>query len=395
MIFYTITKYSSKRTKVLLDTPTIKQIGGRAGRYRVAPMSSAAQQAVTAEPSSPADSPETALQVEQPIVGLVTTFNQRDLQTMRQAMDRSTQPIERAVIKPPDDLLTRFAGYFRADTPLSYIWKRFDEITQTTNVFRTGSLRDETICADLIHEVKGLDNAQRLLLCHAPVKTSDRRMDAIYREYATHVAQQTCASILELKNLKLEVLDAPERRGEPECLPELELLYQSISVYIWLSYRLPDIFQNQALAFHIRTLTERKMNRYLKSKAPQTVRRSTSRASQKASYPRSKAPRRVKKSKPNRLGPGDLRKARRGSVGREKLSKKRVRRDGSGQEGDVVNMKSWRKAERRSFLKQRNYKGMHVVESSGRSLPRPRATSWLQDSLLASGAWQHQTLLAG
>ena len=270
IIFHTVTKRDvATNSNVRLQTPSIKQIAGRAGRYRVA---SSAQ---TKKPSDGSvvgidDKPESPVPPTPASTGLVTTLNAKDLSWVARAMKKSPKPIEQAVLMPPDELLTRFASYFRPEAPFSYILRRFAELSQTDSLFRMVDHSSMASVADVIQEVPGLSIRERITFCSAPVKTNNEGMRRATREFAQCVANRTDAVLHEMEHLDLEVLDAPEQRTEL-YLNQLETLHQSLTLYIWLTYRFMNVFVTQALAFHAKVLVEEKIERYLAAKPSKLI----------------------------------------------------------------------------------------------------------------------------
>ena len=278
-----------------LDVSTIKQIGGRAGRFRIALVDSAKKTAGQGARKHLADTPKAQGSPNPPSVGLITTLQRSDLLRVQRAMHAVAPPIEKAVIKPPDDLLARFAGYYRPNTPLSYIYNRFMEISQTQSLFRHCSIRDQTTAADIIQEVPGLTVAQRVLFCHAPCSSNDKRLQRVTRELATCIAKEMHTSILDLESLNLEVLDSTDRTDE-SYMTDLELLCTALTLYIWLSYRFTDVFTSQALAFYAKGLAEAKMQDFLVSTFPGHKRLQTRRVASSSRKSRAKPSRDLRPS---------------------------------------------------------------------------------------------------
>ena len=264
IVFQAVTKWDGQsQRRVRLENPTVKQIAGRAGRYRVA------SSANTKEASDESvvgidDKPEPPVPTEPRSFGLVTTLQSSQLSVVQRAMKKNPEPIQKAVLMPPNELLTRFAGYFRPEAPLSYILRRFAEVSQTDSLFKIVDHSGLAEIADVIQEIPGLSIEERLTFCSAPCRTYDEDIRRVTREFARCVANRKDAVLHELQCLDLEILDAPEQRNELYS-NQLEALHHSLTLYIWLSYRFINVFVTQALAFHARGLVEEKIKRYLAS----------------------------------------------------------------------------------------------------------------------------------
>ena len=197
-------------------------------------------------------------------VGLVTTLQPQDLPYMQCAMEATVRPIQKAVVKPPDDVVARFARCFRPDVPLSYVLHRFVQLTQMNPLFQMGSLIEDYQAADVVSDVPGLSIEQCITFGHAPANFRDERITGVAREIASRIAGQKRTSILDLESLALEILDAPTRTDR-EYLIDLEELYSVLVLYIWLSYRFAGVLSGQALAFHAKELVRKRMSKYLVS----------------------------------------------------------------------------------------------------------------------------------
>jgi ATP-dependent RNA helicase SUPV3L1/SUV3 len=250
---------AARRTLSVAD---IKQIGGRAGRYRTA--------AQATETTTTTSEGEVATQGASPIkaasedsVGIITTLEKFDFPVVRAAMETEPEPIRTAGILPPDTVLERFSSYFPPGTPFSYIMTRLHEISLMNKRFHLCGLRDQIWVADLIEPIQGLTISDRSFICSAPASKTD--VD-LWRElmpaYARVIAEQSGGSLIDIPQLPLEVLEA-EVSPSREYLRELERLHKGIVTYLWLSYRFAGLFTTRALAFHVKTMVEEKIEEVL------------------------------------------------------------------------------------------------------------------------------------
>jgi len=248
---------AARRTLSVAD---IKQIGGRAGRYRTA-----AQATETTTPDG-----DTTTQDASPnkvpsedSVGIVTTLEKFDFPVVRAAMESEPEPIRTAGIFPPDSVLERFSSYFPPGTPFSYIMTRLHELSLMHKRFHLCGLRDQIWVADLIEPVQGLTIGDRNVICSAPASQSDGEL---WRElmpaYARIIAEQSGGNLIDIPQLPLEVLEA-ETSPSREYLRELERLHKGIVTYLWLSYRFAGLFTTRALAFHVKNMVEEKIEEVL------------------------------------------------------------------------------------------------------------------------------------
>ena len=250
---------AARRTLSIAD---IKQIGGRAGRYRTAAQATetttnildgvAATQGLGPIKTASEDS-----------VGIITTLEKFDFPVVKAAMETEPEPIRSAGIFPPDTVLERFSSYFPPGTPFSYIMTRLHELSLMHKRFHLCGLRDQIWVADLIEPVQGLTIGDRNVICSAPASQSDGEL---WRElmpaYARIIAEQSGGNLIDIPQLPLEVLEA-ETSPSREYLRELERLHKGIVTYLWLSYRFAGLFTTRALAFHVKNMVEEKIEEVL------------------------------------------------------------------------------------------------------------------------------------
>ena len=238
----------------------IKQIAGRAGRYRTA-------QDDVRDQANLADSDQrttTIALTPAPAknLGLVTSLEKIDLPIIKRAMQIEAQPLLTAGIFPPASIVTRFATYFSPETPFSYILLRLHELARMHQRFHLCALRDQIGIADAIQSIKGLTINDRLCFCAAPAAIRDPGVPSTLEAFAKRVANQSGGGLLDIPELQLEVLDW-EVTADRQYLRQLESLHKSIVLYLWLSYRFTGVFTSRAMASHVKGLVEQKIDMVL------------------------------------------------------------------------------------------------------------------------------------
>ncbi|KAK2616890.1 RNA helicase [Conoideocrella luteorostrata] len=243
VVLESVTKFDGSQNR-LLTYPEIKQIGGRAGRYRTA------QNATTS-----------AEEVEKEKVGLVTTMDQADLRSVHRAFEKKVDDIECASIQPPAGIVERFASYFPPNTPLSFILMRIKAAATVGPRYRLSISSDVLEIADIIQDLP-LTIYDRLTFCYLPVSLRAEGAVDVLRALAGVVANNSTGDLLAIKEIPLEFLDVDMKDfkgGSQQYLQKLESLHIAINQYVWLSYRYAGMFRSQALAFHVRQLVEEKL----------------------------------------------------------------------------------------------------------------------------------------
>ncbi|QPH19583.1 hypothetical protein C2857_004864 [Epichloe festucae Fl1] len=243
VVLESVTKFDGNQNRSL-SYPEIKQIGGRAGRYRSAQNASASAEGV-----------------EEEKIGLVTTMDQADLRNVRLAFQKKVDDISCASIQPPAGIVERFASYFPPDTPLSFILMRIKAAAKVSSRYRLTVSSDALEIADIIQDLP-LTIYDRLTFCHLPVALRAEGAVDVLRALARVVASNATGDLLDIKEIPLEFLDVKFedfKGGSNEYLYKLESLHVAINQYVWLSYRYVGMFRSQALAFHVRQLVEERL----------------------------------------------------------------------------------------------------------------------------------------
>ncbi|KAF2121457.1 P-loop containing nucleoside triphosphate hydrolase protein [Lophiotrema nucula] len=253
---------------VPLAISDVKQIAGRAGRYRTA------HQDVKKDLGKAVDADDGAaigLEDQEPpkpentTVGYATTLEAYDHAYLRSCMGREPEPIKTAGLFPPSLIIERFSNYFPPGTPFSYILLRLHEISNiNSSRFHLCALKDQLNIADTIHEIRNLTTQERLTFCAAPTNCKEAVEKDFLRVLARCVANNESGSILDLDHLPLEILDE-QMSAKRDYLRSLESLHKQLVLYLWLSYRFPNVFTTRGLANHAKALVEERIEETLKN----------------------------------------------------------------------------------------------------------------------------------
>ena len=262
IIFDTTLKFNGQ-TFETISSSSIKQIGGRAGRYRTAaqandmkPLSEDSNDDVTTMPKKL--SMASAVQN----LGLITTLDPVDLGVVRKAMATDADPIMSAGIFPPTSILLQFAAHYPVKIPFSYILMRLHELALKHPRFHLCILKDQVQIADAIEPVKELTINDRITFTAAPVDMRSPKMAEILQALARCVANNGGGALLDIREINLDILDL-EVTSDKEYLTTLEALHKALVLYLWLSYRFNGVFSNQRMAFYVKSLAEEKIDQVL------------------------------------------------------------------------------------------------------------------------------------
>ncbi|KAI0387837.1 P-loop containing nucleoside triphosphate hydrolase protein [Hypomontagnella monticulosa] len=248
-----------KRSKVgyrQISTSEVKQIGGRAGRYRTA------RQAANPGTESASNGEEGPPPPKTGQPGFVTALEEDDLEIIREAFGREPKPIKSAGIQPPPSVIERFSSYFPPNTPFSYILSRLRDIARTSPRFHLCYLGEMLSIADLIQPFP-MSVYDRCVFLNAPVALREKKGAEVVQAFARCVSEMH-GDLLDIPEIDLELLDEDPYFSSPaEYLRRLEFLHKTITLYLWLSYRYSGVFRSQNLAFHVKELVETRIDEQL------------------------------------------------------------------------------------------------------------------------------------
>ncbi|KAL2354382.1 ATP-dependent RNA helicase SUV3 mitochondrial precursor, partial [Cryomyces antarcticus] len=256
IIFETSQRFNGYERQTL-KVADIKQIAGRAGRYRTA--AQATQDTASEAAQDLATEDLGTVRLPRPPrsqnVGYVTTLEKFDFPIVDTAMKSEPEPIMTAGLFPPAAIIERFASYFPPETPFGYILLRLHEISLVHPRFYLCGLKDQLSIADVIQPVKNLTTNDRIIFCAAPAAIRDENGKTLLKALAHCVAEQKGGVLLDIPEFKLDVLDREPSRSR-EYLGALESLHKGLVLYLWLSYRFAGVFNTRPLAFHVKGLVE-------------------------------------------------------------------------------------------------------------------------------------------
>jgi len=182
----------------------VKQIAGRAGRYRTAPQALREAQigvsSIEASPTAPRPAEN---------LGLVTTLYDVDLPYIHEAMKADLPPLTSGGIQPPSDLVKRFSAYFPPSAPFRFILKRLFDSSITHHRYFVARNEEQLLIADAIEDIKGINVPDRYVISLCPVNLRGGSMLPILRAFAKCIANRSGGGFLEIADLHLEVLDRP------------------------------------------------------------------------------------------------------------------------------------------------------------------------------------------
>ncbi|KAI1083407.1 P-loop containing nucleoside triphosphate hydrolase protein [Whalleya microplaca] len=242
-----------------MTTSELKQIGGRAGRYRTARQNMQSRERGEGGEGTGSDEKKTLPP------GLVTALEDPDLANVIQAFLTEPEQLQTAGIQPPPAVIERFCSYFPPNTPFSYILSRLRDIAMLSPRYHLCHIKEMLSVADLIQPYP-MTVYDRCVFLNAPVALREPNGPKVLQAFARCVSQMDGGNILDIPEIPLEILDIDREEyhlGLSDYLHRLESLHKTITLYLWLSYRYSGVFNNQTLAFHIKELVEKRIDETL------------------------------------------------------------------------------------------------------------------------------------
>ncbi|KAG5437149.1 hypothetical protein PCANB_001125 [Pneumocystis canis] len=219
IIFETLEKWDG--TKFLpVSVSQIKQIAGRAGRYKPVSIGNVSKASV--------------------VTGYVTSLEQKDMKALHTALSQPVQPLKKAVLFPPLHIQESFASFFRPGTSLALIIKRFEQLSKTTDLYSISDTTQQQNILELLEQINDLTISERLILSAAPVNLKDPGVISAFLAFAAIISLGKPKNILEIPEVDLECLDF-EFDMKLIQLRRLETLHRTLLVFLWLSNRFPTI----------------------------------------------------------------------------------------------------------------------------------------------------------
>ncbi|KAK3987875.1 P-loop containing nucleoside triphosphate hydrolase protein [Cladorrhinum sp. PSN332] len=250
VVFETSTKFDGMKHRNL-TIPEIKQIGGRAGRYKTA-----AQEVASSTDGDKGFANRAATP------GYVTTLDRQDLATIDQGFRSEAPQIETAGIFPPASIIEKFHTFFPTQTPTAFVLSRLRELSRLSPRFHMCDFSTALDIAEAIQPYE-LSVSDRCVFLSAPVDFRTAPVVDALKAFAQCVAQMGSGHLLDFPELDLEVLEEDNDPNTRTYLPRLEALHKQLALYLWLSYRYEGVFNSQSLAFKVKEMVEDRISEYL------------------------------------------------------------------------------------------------------------------------------------
>ncbi|SCU85158.1 LADA_0D05996g1_1 [Lachancea dasiensis] len=237
VIFTTHMKFNGQEM-VELTSSNVKQIGGRAGRYRVA--------------NATANGTEN----RKASVGYVTGVDAEVLDAVKKGMNSPIEYLHSAVVWPTDEICGKLMSHLPPGVRVSALLQTLaTEVEKSSaKVFALSELKSRLTNIELFEHMNGIPFFDKLRLSNAPVKDFPLVKKA-YIHFCTTIEQRQTRSLLSYP-FSFDTLDPRFINSDKYSLEHYESLHNIIMLYFWLSNRYPSYFIDQQSARELKDLCE-------------------------------------------------------------------------------------------------------------------------------------------
>ncbi|KAI8804909.1 P-loop containing nucleoside triphosphate hydrolase protein [Cladochytrium replicatum] len=202
IVFERLEKFDGKNTRDL-SYSQIKQIGGRAGRFK------------------------TDFET-----GYVTTLESADVNLLQKAMAARLPALPSAGLLPTLDMIERFAKLLPDDS-LAALLDKFEQLARVDGNYFLCNLENQRRVASLLEPLTSLSLRDRFLFCQSPAPLDDGGIGerSLVRMARAVALRQQCL-VEDLVQLPNEDF-LPQRTDQ---LQDLETVHKVIVLYLWLRY---------------------------------------------------------------------------------------------------------------------------------------------------------------
>ena len=250
--------------------PQIKQIAGRAGRFGFHPT-------IPVSPSESDPNPSSGT-----VAGEVTTLDENDMALLGEAMNSPIVQVKKAAFTPMFEVIQEVKNLLPPSTTLSTTFGLVADLGRTGPDFFSTPFAGVQSLLDLIEDVEPLSLRERNQLGMCPVNLRDEQAKLTVRNWSEHVAAgrrimiEPWAEGTGLRAAMDRIASArtskahATNRGEsyrpsedtdlslytPTILQLLESNHRSLTLYCWLTYRIPLLFTDLVAVRALRSQVE-------------------------------------------------------------------------------------------------------------------------------------------
>lgn len=234
-----------------IEIPHVKQIGGRAGRYKVAPSST--------------QTDDKALSVaDDENVGYISAFKNDTLKRIDECMKHDTIPVNKAILWPSDEIWSHYISEFPNDTPLSVIMAKFKREVAKSKLYEIAEINDRLEIVRVLENVRGMLLTDMLRITTAPVSTRLPDFKNVLYGFGSNVARNQTKNVFQFDFLEFSLLK--QRAWDVQDLSHLENLHRYLMIWLWMNNRYPELFVIRETAVDAKNLIEERIEETLSFK---------------------------------------------------------------------------------------------------------------------------------
>ncbi|VVT44953.1 uncharacterized protein SAPINGB_P000589 [Magnusiomyces paraingens] len=247
IIFLTTMKFNGTTNKEI-SISQIKQIAGRAGRFRVAPSKNTSSQ--------------NNIEKEEDVVGSVTAFSSKDLSCIRKALASETPKIKRGGLFPSEYLFRQYALPLYSDHSFDNVLRRMDVASELGTSYFLCGVDNMVLTAEVFRSVKKLTLNEKLVFAKAPLKLRIPQCVQAFQRLCSVVSNNRSVTVLDIPDIQIQVLSKTGPFNDKD-IETLEATHNCLVLYLWLSYRFPMNFTDRQGAFELKALCEKLIDQAL------------------------------------------------------------------------------------------------------------------------------------
>lgn len=215
IIFTADTKFNGQ-DMTELSSSNIKQIGGRAGRFK-------------------SDKNKRSK-------GYITAMSPDILQSIKKGIEAPIEYLKKVVIWPTDEICAKLMIRYPPKTRISFLLETFEKQLDSSSekMYALSGLKNKLTIMRLFEEMENISFFDKLRLSTAPVKDNPFVKKA-FIEFCKTIATRSTRGLLSYR-FPFHLLDYQCITNEDIGLEQYEALYNVIMIYFWLSNRYPEYF---------------------------------------------------------------------------------------------------------------------------------------------------------
>lgn len=217
IIFTTSMKFNGLEMVPLTDSQ-IKQIGGRAGRFKSKSQEKGESQ------------------------GYITAMDRKTLESIRAGIDAPMQDLEKVIIWPTDEICSQLMIRYPPGTSLSFLLRTLAKRLESdeSGIFELSDLGNKVAAISMFEHMEDISFFDKLKLSTAPVKDTTMVKRA-FIDFCDTIAKGATRGLLSYK-IPFHYLSYNYIRDENVSLEKYESLYNIIILFMWLHNRYPEYF---------------------------------------------------------------------------------------------------------------------------------------------------------